>query len=204
MFIPKTFDMSDLSQLHNFMHEFSFGVMVCGSLEGTHLPFVLQPQEGEKGSLYAHLAKANTHWESLEGKQVLVIFNGPHSYISPSWYAKGPAVPTWNYAAVHAYGVVKLLDNNQTLDVLDKTILKYEPELLTEREQVTPEYTQKLVKAIVGFKIELTQLQGKLKLGQNRTIEDQQGVYSALSESNLLDEKALANFMLDSNLGVGD
>lgn len=123
--------------------------------------------------------------------------------ISPSWYAKGPAVPTWNYAAVHAYGVVKLLDETQTLDVLDNTIEKYDPELLTLRERVTPEYTQKLATAIVGFKIELSQLEGKLKLGQNRTIEDQLGVYSALSKSNRLDEKALANFMGQRNLGMG-
>jgi transcriptional regulator len=167
------------------------------------LPFLLETQKNNKGILYAHMAKANSQWRELEGKNVLVIFNGPHSYISPTWYTQAPAVPTWNYAAIHAYGVVALLDGLETLTVLDKSMAKYEPALLDQRDVVTPEYVERLSSAIIGFKIELTDVQGIQKLGQHKSTQDQYSVYSALSNSTGHDEKALANYMLRRNLGVG-
>lgn len=80
MFIPKQFEMNELAQQHEFIDEFSFGVMVSESLQASHVPFLLVSGEGEKGSLYGHFAKANCHWKNLEGQQVLIIFNGPHRY----------------------------------------------------------------------------------------------------------------------------
>lgn len=203
MFVPKQFKMNELLQQHDFINEFSFGVMVSEGLQATHLPFLLEAQRNSKGTLYAHMAKANSQWRELAGKNVLVIFNGPHSYISPTWYTQAPAVPTWNYAAIHAYGVVELLDGLDTLAVLDKSMAKYEPELLDQRDVVTAEYVERLSSAIVGFKIELTDLQGTQKLGQHKSTQDQFSVYSALSNSAGLDEKALANYMLRRSLGVG-
>lgn len=197
MFTPNKFKMTELTDKHEFIDEYGFGIMISytGSLSATHLPFVLKKEEGEKGVLYAHCAKANTHWKNLEGQNVLVIFTGPHAYISPSWYNTKPAVPTWNYAAVHAYGVASLLSPQDTLKAVDQVVEKYEPQLLVGRNIVTDSIKHKMLAGIVGFKIELTQIQGQLKLGQNRSQEDQAGVYNALSRSSSLDNLALARYM---------
>ncbi|MDG1121233.1 MAG: FMN-binding negative transcriptional regulator [Glaciecola sp.] len=203
MFIPKHNKMDNLSVAHDFIDEFSFGLVVSNSLTGTHLPFVLHKNEGEMGTLYTHCAKANSHWKELDSTEALIVFTGPHSYISPSWYAKSPGVPTWNYSAVHVYGTVSLLNDSETLDVVEEVVHKYEPELLVKRDIITPEFRDKLLSGIVGFKIELSTIEGTLKLGQQRTKEDQIGVYKALSNANDLDSRALANYMNKINLGVG-
>lgn len=154
--------------------------------------------------LYSHCAKANPHWKELENAEVLIIFSGPHSYISPSWYAQAPAVPTWNYAAVHAYGNVTLLNDKQTLEAVEEVVHQYEPALLEERAIITDEFRDKLLAGIVGIKIELSRIDGKLKLGQLRKKEDQEGVYTALSQSNHLADQALAQYMKKLNLGTGN
>jgi transcriptional regulator len=197
MFIPNKFKMTEITHKHRFIEEFGFGVVICSEngLSATHLPFVLHADEGEQGVLYAHCAKANPHWKDLEGQNVLVIFTGPHGYISPSWYTTKPAVPTWNYAAVHAYGVVTLLDPEATLKAVDQVVEKYEPQLLVERDIVTDQIKNKMLAAIVGFKIELTTLEGQLKLGQNRSKEDQTGVLNALNSSKDLNNLILFNYM---------
>ena len=220
MYTPKNLTMEDTTQIHAFMKAFSFAVLVSSTnnttddkdeiknhqdheinnLNGTHLPFILNEQEGV---LYSHMAKANPHWKSLEDTEVLIIFSGPHAYISPTWYAKSPAVPTWNYAAVHAYGKVSLLNDDDTLSVIDDTLNTYEPELLESQDLVTPEFKHKLLSAIVGFKVEITKLEGKLKLGQHRPKADQEGVFKALSESPRLDDQALAEYMKKMGIGCG-
>ncbi|KJZ15257.1 transcriptional regulator [Marinomonas sp. S3726] len=225
MYTPKNLTMEDTAQIHAFMKAFSFAVLVSNTnnttddkneikshqhhevnnLNGTHLPFLLNEQEGV---LYSHMARANPHWKSLEGAEVLIIFSGPHAYISPTWYAKSPAVPTWNYAAVHAYGKVSLLNDDDTLNVIDDTLKTYEPSLLETNEEgikepVTDEFKHKLLSAIVGFKVEITKLEGKLKLGQHRPKADQEGVFKALSESPRLDDQALAQYMNKMDIGCG-
>lgn len=204
MYIPHNMKMRSITDMHQFIGDYSFGVIVSDRLDGTHVPFLLDSNKGEKGTLYFHLAKATPHWRKLDGQTVLVIFMGPHSYISPSWYEKGPGVPTWNYVAVHVYGKVSLLDGSQILNVIEKTVAKYEPSLLNKKEILAPEYVGKLSQAIVGFEIELTELQGKLKLGQQRTNEDQKGVLAALSQSTGTDEQALVQFMQKHSIGVGE
>ncbi|WP_028024028.1 FMN-binding negative transcriptional regulator [Enterovibrio calviensis] len=203
MYIPSKIKMDDPSIVHDFIDEFGFGLIVSKSLTGTHIPFVLHKNEGENGTLYAHCAKVNSHWKEFDNAEVLVVFTGPHSYISPSWYAKSPGVPTWNYSAVHAYGVVSLLDDEETLNAIEEVVKKYEPELLVKRDIVTDEFRDKLLSGIVGFKIELSKIEGKLKLGQQRKKEDQVGVFDALSNSSDLDNLALANHMKKLNVGVG-
>ncbi|NRA85556.1 MAG: FMN-binding negative transcriptional regulator [Gammaproteobacteria bacterium] len=203
MYTPNHIKMGDLSVTHDFIDEFSFGLIISSSLTGTHIPFVLHRNEGERGTLYTHCAKANSHWKELDQTEVLVVFTGPHSYISPSWYAQSPGVPTWNYTAVHAYGIVSLLNDNDTLDAVEEVVNKYEPELLIKRDIITDEFRDKLLSGIVGFKIEITKIEGKLKLGQQRKKEDQIGVHNALSNSNNLDKLALAKYMKKLNVGIG-
>lgn len=203
MYIPKNIQIDDIAIAHDFINEFGFGVIVTSSLTGTHIPFVLHNNEGEHGVLYSHCAKANHHWKELEGAEVLIIFSGPHGYISPTWYAQSPAVPTWNYAAAHAYGTVSLLNDQQTLHVVEEVVGKYEPELLVKRDVITDEFRDKLLAGIVGFKIALSKIDTKLKLGQHRNVEDQLGVYDALKNSDDLSAKSLANYMETKSLGTG-
>ncbi len=203
MYTPNNTKMDELSVIHDFIDEFGFGLIVSGSLTGTHIPFVLHRNEGEKGALYTHCAKANSHWKELDQTDVLVVFTGPHSYISPSWYAHSPGVPTWNYAAVHVYGIVSRLNDSDTLDAVEEVVNQYEPELLNKRDVVTDEFRDKMLLGVVGLKIEITKIQGKLKLGQQRINEDQIGVYDALSNSSEFDRLALANYMKKMNVGIG-
>ena len=204
MYIPNNIKTQDITKAHDLIDEFGFGVLVSGALEGTHIPMVLHRNEGEYGVLYSHFAKANPHWKVLEGQEVLVIFSGPHSYSSPSWYAHAPAVPTWNYAAVHALGTVALLDGEQTLAVVEEVVRQYEPALLVDRSIITNEYRDKLLSGIVGFKVQLSSIQCKLKLGQQRAKDDQSGVYHALEHSAQVDANQLARYMKKHGLGTGD
>jgi transcriptional regulator len=202
MYIPNKFKMTEINTKHKFIHEFGFGVIVSSDdgLSATHLPFVLHADEGEQGMLYAHCAKANPLWKNLDGQKVLVIFTGPHGYISPSWYTTKPAVPTWNYTAVHAYGVASLLEPHQTLEAVEQIVEKYEPQLLVERDIVTDQIKDKMLAGIVGFKIAITKLEGQLKLGQNKSKDDQTGVLNALNNSNNLNALMLSSYMQKMNL----
>jgi len=202
MYIPNKFKMTEITHKHQFIDEFGFGVVISSAdgLSGTHVPFVLHADEGEQGMLYAHCAKANPLWKNLDGQKVLVIFTGPHGYISPSWYTTKPAVPTWNYTAVHAYGVASLLDPEATLKAVEQVVEKYEPQLLVERNIVTDQIKHKMLAGIVGFKIALTTLEGQLKLGQNKSKDDQTGVLNALNNSNNVNNLMLSNYMQKMNL----
>lgn len=193
--------MTDITQQHEFIEEFGFGVVISasGGLSATHLPFVLKTDEGEKGVLYTHCAKSNPLWSSLQKQNVLVIFTGPHAYISPSWYSSKPAVPTWNYTAVHAYGVASLLNPEDSLKAVNHLVGKYEPQLLIENDIVSKKIKHQMLPGIVAIKIEINQIEGKLKLGQNRSLEDQTGIYNALSSSKKVENLALANYMQKHN-----
>ncbi|WP_285162628.1 FMN-binding negative transcriptional regulator [Shewanella goraebulensis] len=199
MYIPKKLAIQSVEQMHDFIDEFSFAVVTTADLTASHLPLLLKREEGEFGTLYGHLAKANNHWKSMDMQTLLVVFSGPHGYISPTWYDSYPAVPTWNYAAVHIKGEVTLTDEETTLQILTDTVKTYESNLLTpldasdaEQQGFIPEdYKDKLSKAIIGFKITITEIEGKLKLGQHRSDADQQGVITGLSLSQRFDDKAL-------------
>ncbi len=203
MYTPDRFKIKDQDEIFRFIQAHSFGVMVCAELEATHLPFLLDPSEGKCGTLYSHFARANPHWNSLEGKEVLIIFSGPHSYISPTWYGDAPAVPTWNYGSVHVTGRLSILPATDTNAVLNRTLAQYEPTLLNERAVVTQTFQDKLSAAIVPTKVSITNLQGQLKLGQHKSIEAQRNVYEALKASEHLDAQLLAQFMADWDLGTG-
>lgn len=203
MYIPPVLKMPSDRTAQDFIDQYNFGVLVSSGLVGTHLPFVLKREEGAVGTLYGHFARANPHWQAVEGEDVLVIFTGPHAYISPTWYDKAPAVPTWNYAAVHAYGTLHLLTADQTLGCVEELVNTHEPAPAAHSEIITEALKQKLLKGIVGFRIELTRLEGKWKLGQNRTREDQSRVFNTLSESDSLEARALARYMSELDLGTG-
>ena len=142
----------------------------------SHLPLLLETDAGPNGSLIGHLARANPQWQGVDGQQVLAVFSGPHAYVSPSFYEAENVVPTWNYVAVHVYGTLRVLDDPELLTkILDKSVKMYEqnrpsPWLL----DADTAYFEKMVRAIVGFRIEIDRIEGKWKLSQNQPAERQE------------------------------
>ncbi|MBB3230212.1 FMN-binding negative transcriptional regulator [Halomonas stenophila] len=182
MYRPPDTRMS-LTQAQALIDAHGFAMLVDGSLRASHLPLVLERGEGELGTLYGHFARANPHWRELGGQRVLAAFPGPHAYVSPRWYAARPAVPTWNYVAVHAGGVFERLDDDATQAAFDTLVAKYEPDLLDDAEILSNAYRRRLLAGVVGFRIRLDDLQGKAKLGLNRSRVDQAGVLAGLGDS---------------------
>ena len=202
MYIPATFAESDTTKLHEFIRRNSFGVLVSqgeGGLIASHLPLLLDAEAGPHGRLIGHMARANPHWRDAQG-EVMAIFSGPHAYVSPSWYEEGGTVPTWNYVAVHAYGrfhVVEERDN--LLDILRRSVQTYEsprPEPWTFDE--TAPHVETMLKAIVGFRVEITRLEGKWKLNQNQPRERRVKVIERLRQSPDENSQAIASYMQES------
>jgi transcriptional regulator len=200
VYVPQHFSVDDLTHLHEVIRRNGFGVatsMVDGRLMATHLPFMIDPDRGARGTLLAHMARANPHWRGFNGKsEVLVVFSGPHGYISPRWYeAKGPAVPTWNYVAVHAYGVPVVRD-----DVAESRAHLGQLASIYEAGRARPwhiddepkDFIDKMVPGVVAFEIPIARLEGKAKLSQNRPAEERVRVIAALRAEG---ETALADAM---------
>lgn len=189
MYIPKSFEVSDEGVLDAFIASNSFATLIStikGALFATHLPLILDRAEAPQGVLLGHVARANPHWRAFDSKQeALAIFHGPHAYISPGWYVTSPAVPTWNYAVVHVYGVPRLVDNEAWLsDLVDRLVATYEAGMPQPWPGVLPaDFKSNLLKAIVGFVMPVERVEGKFKLGQNRPWEDQYGVVRHLEAS---------------------
>lgn len=195
MYIPNHFRVDDTATLFGFIESFSFSTLVTASNSApfaTHLPLLLHR---ESNKLLGHVAKANPQWRSFDGKtECLAIFAGPHAYISPSWYAASPAVPTWNYAAVHVYGRPVLVNAEATSDIIDALVGKYEsPQTEPWPNDLQPDFRERLMAAIVGFEMPIERIEGKFKLGQNRSEADQRGTLAHL-ESGTADDRALAEF----------
>lgn len=201
MYIPAWFREDDPTVLHDLMRQYSFGALVTvaeGRPFATHLPFLLQAEDGGTGTLRAHMARANPQWRHFEaGGEALVIFQGPHTYISPSWYEVHPSVPTWNYAVVHAYGTPRLLDDDALYDVLRASVETYEAPSVQpwSMSALTEEFVQNKMRAVVGFEIAITRLEGKFKLSQNRSETDRERVIVMLESSGHPENRDVAAWM---------
>jgi transcriptional regulator len=158
---------------------------------------VLEEESGEFGTLRAHVARANPQWRHFEeGREALIVFQGPHAYISPSWYETQPAVPTWNYAAVHAYGVPQLLDASGLKALLYTMVALYEG--VGEEGwqfEMGAEYVEQMMRGIVGFEIPIARLEGKLKMSQNRSETDRRRVIERLQSSERASDQDTAKMM---------
>lgn len=201
MYIPQTFNESDPEKLQALMRENSFAPLITHADNvpfATHLPFLIDTQSGPHVVLRSHMARANPQWRHFRnGEEALVIFQGPHTYISPSWYESELMVPTWNYAVVHAYGVPRPVDDAGLFDILNGTVGQYEAgrEAPWSMDSLPPEFVEKLMKAIVGFEIEITRLEGKVKMSQNRSTGDRRGVIAGLEATSFADNHRVADFM---------
>ena len=202
MYIPPAFRVEDAAKLTAFIQSHSFATLVThdGSAPfASQLPMLFRPDVGSRGSLLSHMARANPQWRHFaSGGEVLAIFHGPHSYISPSWYQAEMAVPTWNYATVHAYGVPTVIsEHERVVSLLRETVSTYESSF--ERPwpgNLPDDYRDKMMQNIVAFEIPISRIEGKFKLGQNRSAADAQGVFDALSRSEDADSRALAKMMV--------
>jgi transcriptional regulator len=188
MYIPKHFELTDTKIMHDLMRQFSFATIVS-VLEGvpfaTHMPVVVRPEFGEFGTLRTHIAKANPQWETFSSDtENLVIFQGDHTYISPKWYETHPSVPTWNYVTVHAYGRPKIVEEPERVrELLDELIGTYEGAKGWNSSHLSEKYMDGMMRGIVAFEIEITRLEGKMKLSQNRGEPDRHGVIAGLEAS---------------------
>ena len=202
MYTPRFNQVTDRAILIEAMRTWSFAILIgpvdaadnASPHHATHLPLVVK-DEGSHGVIEGHFAKANSHWQSLGGRETLIIFPGPHSYVSPSLYAECLSVPTWNYIAVHAYGKLELIEDDASKeDLLAGLILANEPAYADQWRSLPEGYRRSMLAGIVGFRIPVTRIEGKFKLSQNRPDSDRRAVHDAQA-SGASDQRALADWM---------
>ena len=197
MYIPKYFAIQDEEMKYEIMEQNSFATLFSqhnGEPYATHLPLLLNR---ETLILHGHFARPNDQWKDSGNQQVLAIFQGPHSYISPSWYETNNAVPTWNYVAVHVYGELEIVEDEQELiDSLQELVHKYEDQESTySLNDVNPNYMGGLRKGIVGFKIKINKIEGKAKLSQNHSFGGRKLVVEKLEKVGSEESRAIAGLM---------
>lgn len=210
MYLPKHFEPPDIDTLVRFIDANPFATLVTttasGGLDANHLPLLFDPQPGPSGTLRGHVARANAVWrECGEGAEVLAIFQGPDSFITPAWYPTkqetGEVVPTWNYVVAHAHGRMRVIE--------DREWLRAHVEALTRRHETgrakpwavsdaPADYIQKLLGAIVGVEIAVTRLVGKWKVSQNRSVRDRTGVIEGLQREGTEAAAAMATLIRDT------
>jgi transcriptional regulator len=202
MYIPPAFQQTDPMVLSEFMRRYSFALLLsnrAGELQASHLPLLYVRQPGGSGVLYGHLARANPHWRQLAG-EVLAIFQGPHAYISPTWYDAEQVVPTWNYAAIHVTGNLSLIDDPMAaVDVLGRLVEFYEQDADSPWEfDPREDWLQRLAAAIVAFRIDVTSIEGKWKMSQNQPVERRLRVIAALAAHHDDNFRAVADLIRET------
>ena len=197
MYIPKHFAVDDLSAQHDLIEACDFGVVVSHGADGlfaTHIPLMLKRGEGWLGTLYGHVARGNPH-VGLFGSEALVVFSGPHAYVSPTWYSdRTTNVPTWNYVAVHCTGTPVAIDGDQ-LAHLSAMAEKYEASRANgwSTRELKPEIANTMPRGVVTFRMEIAKIEGKAKLSQNKPREERARVIEGLKAAG---EAELAALML--------
>ena len=180
MYIPRHFEVTDHDEIFAFIEANGFGQIISllqGKLFSTHIPFLLS---SDKQKLVGHLAKQNPQHSDMDKQEVLVTLLGPHDYISPSWY-QSPGVPTWNYQAVHIYGVCEVIDDHEKINIIvDSFTEKYESSF---QVPWLPDYKASMLGAIVGIEVNIKEIQCKYKLSQNRPEGDREQVIKQLENT---------------------
>lgn len=203
MYVPKHFQTDDPATLSELIRRHGFAVLVTVDNDGlpfvTHQPLLFEPEGGPHGRLLGHIARANPQWQHFaNGKPVLAVFQGPHAYISPNWYQVRPAVPTWNYAAVHAYGTPRIVEEPAAVRaLLERLARTYEqgnakPWTLADEPDT---FIAGMQRGIVAFEIPISRIEGKLKLSQNRKAVDREGAIAGLRAVGGAENLATADAM---------
>jgi transcriptional regulator len=202
MYTPKFNQVFDRAILIEAMRAWPFAILfgsqsadsTGASPQATHLPLVIK-DEGEHGVLEGHFAKANPHWRALASNETLVVFSGPHSYVSPTLYAAQLSVPTWNYIAVHAYGTMEPVEDDAgKTGLLEGLIEANDPAYIRQWRELPEGFRRSMLAGIVGFRIPITRIEGKFKLSQNRPEVDRRNVQAAHAAGDA-DQQSLAAWM---------
>jgi transcriptional regulator len=195
MYSPSYNRLEDRAELLEFMRANSFVVLVTGTggeLHASHLPVQVHEAAG-KVMLDMHMARANPQWKEFFDDQVMVVFSGPHAYVSPRWYEEQERVPTWNYAAVHAYGIPKIINEKKLKYQSQRSLVAMlDPQWLPQFDALRQEYVDHMLEGIVNFEIAVTRLETRWKLSQNRSRREQELIASQLERSSDCAERALA------------
>jgi transcriptional regulator len=197
MYIPRHFQINDEEIIYDFIEKYSFATLFShhnGEPYATHLPLILNKDEN---ALYGHFARPNEQWKDIESQQVLVVFQGPHCYISPSWYETMKAVPTWNYVSIHIYGKMDIVEDPKVIfDSLNDMVKKYEsPDSPYNLRDVNPTFIEGMSKGIVAFRINISKIEAKAKLSQNHPVERQKLIIKQLENTSLQDNLQVASLM---------
>ncbi|PPR61186.1 MAG: Protease synthase and sporulation protein PAI 2 [Alphaproteobacteria bacterium MarineAlpha4_Bin2] len=200
MYLPEYYALKDRRTQIEFIRKIGWGLLT-GIIDDapfvTHLPFLVAGARGEE-KLVAHMARANPHWESFaDGKPQLVVFSGPHTYISPSWHSSEKVVPTWNYAAAHVYGTPVIVGNPATVYAAQQDLVQHYEEKFDKpwrMEDADANFIKGMLGAIVSFEIPIERIQCKFKMTQNRPAEDRRSVIYALETSTNSSDNAVARF----------
>ena len=200
LYLPSDFAENDVGRLQTLMHGYPFATILTvddGHPTVSHLPFLLDAERGDHGVLRGHMARANPQWQHFGDEPVLVVFNGPHAYVSPNWYDAGPAVPTWNYAVVHAHGVPKILDDDAALDLVRDMVAAVDgdPDAAWPDDEASDRFRRDMIAHVVAFEIPILRLEGKFKMSQNRPSVDRPRIIAALSSSDDPLEQATAKLI---------
>ena len=199
VYLPPHFTETDETVLLTHIERYDFGLLITqrDGLIASQVPFLAERRDG-KLYLLGHLARPNPQCAALDGGEALAIFTGPHAYISPSWYAAGPAVPTWNYASVHAYGVARAIADKDWLnDLLRRLSERHEarePAPWRMQDQPAP-FLDGMLGGIIGFEIAVSRLEGKFKLSQNRPATDRPRIVAALEARDDAESHGVARLM---------
>ena len=197
MYVPKQFRNNDASAIADFIRHHGFGILVSQSdnrMVATHIPLELSEDETK---LRGHIARANPQWKNFANSaEVMVIFPGPHAYVSSSWYDH-ENVPTWNYIAVHVYGKIQIIEGDELYSALKKLVDKYETtsEYPVSVEKMSPEYVRQSIKGLVGFEIEITSIEAAYKLSQNRDRKNYANIINELEKRGDHESKSVASEM---------
>jgi transcriptional regulator len=189
MYNPELYAMKDVPSLHEFMRQHSFATLITqheGLPFASHLPLMVNAGIGAQGALVGHMARNNPQWQDFAaGAEVLAIFHGPHAYVSGGWYEPNPmAAPTWNYMVVHARGRARILSEEELVQALHRLVDENEKGYPSPwKLELTQGLRERALPAIVGFEIELARIEGKFKLGQNRSEQDRRKVIAELARS---------------------
>jgi transcriptional regulator len=195
MYSPSYNRVEDRAEVVEFMRANSFVVLVSGTggeLHASHLPAQIRVEK-EQIILDMHMARANAQWKEFLDEEVMVVFSGPHAYVSPRWYEERERVPTWNYAAVHAYGIPKVIDDRKLkYESQRRLVALLDPQWLPRFDDLRPEYVDTMLEGIVNFEIPVSRLETRWKLSQNRSRHEQENIAARLEASSDSLERALA------------
>jgi transcriptional regulator len=200
MYIPKLYREEDRARILEFLQQNNFPALVShdgASLVATHLPVEIEAGEKDKWTVFGHMSRANPQWKTFGEQEVMLIFQGPHAYISPRWYDH-INVPTWNYVMVHVYGRARLVDGDELRSVLSRLVVRHEAQSSYRLESLPPDFVAKEIKGVMGFAVEVQRIDAGYKLSQTRDDENHVNIIRELEKRSDDASKDVARAMREN------